>query len=68
MSLHYYDIKLMEVFAVHELAARMKASNKPLIVVNMVDSGFCQSDLMREKGWELPIRIMMGVADKILGN
>ncbi|CAG9982731.1 unnamed protein product [Clonostachys byssicola] len=27
-------------------AARMKASNKPLIVVNMVDSGFCQSDLM----------------------
>ncbi|VUC22512.1 unnamed protein product [Clonostachys rosea] len=68
MRLRYYDTKLMQVFAVRELAARMKASGKPLIVLNMVDPGFCQSDLMREKGWELPIRIMMGVADKILAR
>ncbi|KAH7303661.1 hypothetical protein B0I35DRAFT_446378 [Stachybotrys elegans] len=68
MRFRYYDTKLMGVLVVRELAERMKESKKPLVVVNMVDPGFCQSDLLREKGWELPVRMMMGVADKVLAR
>jgi retinol dehydrogenase 12 len=68
MRLRYYDTKLMEVLAVRELATRIKGSKKPLVIVNMVDPGYCQSDLLRENSWELPIRLMMGVADKILAR
>jgi retinol dehydrogenase-12 len=68
MRLRYYDTKLMQVFAARELARRLKDSRKPLVVFNMVDPGFCQSGLLREKGWELPVRMMMEVADKVLAR
>ncbi|KAK6212822.1 hypothetical protein LQW54_004911 [Pestalotiopsis sp. IQ-011] len=68
MRYRYYDTKLMQVFVVRELAARLKASGKPLVVLNLVDPGYCQSELLRTKEWELPIRIMMAVADRALAR
>ncbi|KAH8647944.1 hypothetical protein BX600DRAFT_420196 [Xylariales sp. PMI_506] len=68
MRMRYYDTKLMQVFAARELARRLKQSAKTLVVVNMVDPGYCQSDLLRSNEWELPIRVIMGVADRVLAR
>ncbi|KAF3000343.1 hypothetical protein E8E14_002509 [Neopestalotiopsis sp. 37M] len=68
MRYRYYDTKLMQVFVARELAARLKASGKPLVVLNIVDPGYCQSDLLRTNEWELPIRIMMAIAYRTLAR
>lgn len=68
MRYRYYDTKLIQVFVARELAKRLKESGKPLVVLNMVDPGYCQSDLLRGNEWELPIRMMMAVADRVLAR
>ena len=55
MSDRYQVSKLLEVFYCRELAKQIKDSNKPLVVVNFLNPGLCQSELSRESGWVLTI-------------
>lgn len=68
MRNRYFDSKLLQVLASRELARRIKASDKPLIVLNTVDPGFCATDLLREKSWELPVRMVMNLASIVLAR
>ena len=43
--------KLLEVFYARELATRSRKSNKPIVVINLVNPGLCHSELSREGSW-----------------
>ncbi|KAK7755524.1 hypothetical protein SLS62_002456 [Diatrype stigma] len=64
----YYNTKLLGVLFTRELAERLDASGKPQIVLNMVDPGYCWTELLREKPWPRPIMAVMYVADRILAR
>lgn len=40
--------KLLEAFVVREMAKRISAGTKPLVVINYPNPGFCESALRRE--------------------
>ena len=40
--------KLLEVFYVRELAAKMSQKEKPKVIVNLINPGFCHSELIRQ--------------------
>ena len=43
--------KLLEVFYARELATRSRKSNKPTVIINLVNPGLCHSELSREGSW-----------------
>ena len=48
--------KLLEAFVVRELASQFTASNKPKVVINYSNPGFCESELRRNnKTWGMMI-------------
>ncbi|RYO92553.1 hypothetical protein DL766_002366 [Monosporascus sp. MC13-8B] len=68
MRNRYANTKLMSLLIMREVAKRMDEGGKPQIVLNMVDPGFCQSDLLREKTWEWYFKLMMAVATPVLAR
>lgn len=48
MGQRYFVSKLLDVLATRELAERVSASKKPKVVVNVVNPGFCYSELVRD--------------------
>lgn len=50
MEVRYPLSKLLEVFLVQELAARVRGSE---VIITMVNPGLCRSQLGREAGWDL---------------
>ncbi|KAK3177909.1 putative secondary metabolism biosynthetic enzyme [Lepraria neglecta] len=55
MADRYRVSKLLEVFYTRELAARVKRSGKPEVIINYLNPGLCHSGLAREAGWRLAI-------------
>ncbi|KAI0383638.1 short-chain dehydrogenase/reductase-like protein [Hypomontagnella monticulosa] len=45
----YRTSKVLSVLFARELANRMSSSGKPSTILNVVDPGFCQSNLLRDK-------------------
>jgi NAD(P)-dependent dehydrogenase (short-subunit alcohol dehydrogenase family) len=68
MPRRYQDTKLISVFVGRELAKRLKDGGKPLVVMNLVDPGYCQSDLLRDKGVYKSIRYTFRLTDKLLAR
>ena len=50
MAERYATTKLLEIFAVREIAPRISGSG---VVLNMVNPGLCHSGLARDSGWSL---------------
>ena len=48
MSSRYPVSKLLVIYAVRELADRLKSSQKPLVIINTPNPSFCKSGLLRE--------------------
>ncbi|KAG8162060.1 hypothetical protein KVR01_007825 [Diaporthe batatas] len=58
----YADTKLMSLFVAREVAARMSdTKEKPRVVLNIVEPGYCQSQLLREKAWPWYFKALMTV-------
>lgn len=56
----YADTKLISLFVAREVAKRMNDSkDKSQVVLNIVEPGYCQSQLMREKSWAWYFELMM---------
>ncbi|MCJ1455159.1 hypothetical protein MMC28_005513 [Mycoblastus sanguinarius] len=55
MGDRYQVSKLLEVFYVRELAARLKMTAKPSVIVNCLNPGFCHSSLSRDGPFSLEI-------------
>ena len=68
MEDRYLDTQLMIVFIMKELAKRMQTSrgDKLETVLNMVDPGFSQTDLLRERPWGLLTNAIMTVGSRVL--
>lgn len=45
----YLVSKLLEAFAVREIAKKISAGTKPLVVINYPNPGFCESNIRKEK-------------------
>lgn len=61
----YADTKLISLFVAREVASRMlKNNNKSQVVLNVVEPGYCQSELLRERAlpWYLQILMSVGLA------
>ncbi|EON95710.1 putative short-chain dehydrogenase reductase protein [Phaeoacremonium minimum UCRPA7] len=48
MTTRYYIAKLLILYAVRELASQMKASGKPVVIINTPNPSYCKSGLLRE--------------------
>lgn len=53
MESRYPVSKLLEVLYGRELAVQMTKSNRPSVILNLIDPGLCHSELAREAGWGL---------------
>lgn len=61
MVLRYHDTKLVSLLFARAISDRMEAPGKDLaVVLNMVDPGYCQSDLMRERPYPFPVSSILG--------
>ncbi|OTA95816.1 hypothetical protein M434DRAFT_28508 [Hypoxylon sp. CO27-5] len=61
----YANTKLMSLFVAREVANRMvKNKDKPQVVLNIVEPGYCRSQLMREQAlpWYFEILMIVGFA------
>lgn len=61
----YANTKLMSLFVAREVASRMvEDKDRPQVVLNIVEPGYCQSQLMREKAlpWYFEILMTVGLA------
>ena len=59
----YNVSKLLEVFAVRQLAAQLSASSKPKVILSVLNPGFCHSELTREfKGAKAAILVIAKAA------
>lgn len=65
----YSDTKLMSLFATREVAGVMlQSKDKPQIVLSMVEPGYCQSELLREKSWPWYFKALMAVGLSTIGR
>ncbi|KAI1170432.1 short-chain dehydrogenase/reductase-like protein [Nemania sp. FL0916] len=68
MSQRYADTKLISLLVMREMAKRMD-SDRAQVVLNMVDPGFCKSELLRESAsWPWYVRLMMSAAVPLLAR
>jgi NAD(P)-dependent dehydrogenase (short-subunit alcohol dehydrogenase family) len=51
MSERYGDSKLLQILIARQLAKQLSASNKPHIILNTLNPGFCKSQLFRSAVW-----------------
>ena len=64
MSTRYFDSKLLEILYGRALASAISSSSssshKPLVVINLLNPGFCASDLFREPSaaFRLQLKVM----------
>ncbi|KAI0435916.1 short-chain dehydrogenase/reductase-like protein [Xylaria telfairii] len=68
MVFRYYTTKLISVMVVRALASQIPLDKEPVVILNNVDPGYCQSDLLRERSFPAPVMWMMGIADKVLAR
>ncbi|KAI0861708.1 short-chain dehydrogenase/reductase-like protein [Xylaria cubensis] len=69
MVLRYHDTKLISLLFARAVSDRMRASNNQLaVVLNIVDPGYCQSELMRERPFPFPVNSIMGVLYWVLAR
>ncbi|KAI1273029.1 short-chain dehydrogenase/reductase-like protein [Xylaria sp. FL0933] len=69
MILRYHDTKLISLLFARAISDRMRAPGKELaIVLNIVDPGYCQSDLMRERPFPFPVNHIMGLLYWVLAR
>ncbi|RYP56148.1 hypothetical protein DL771_012093 [Monosporascus sp. 5C6A] len=64
----YANTKLISCLVMREVAKRMKDSGEPQVVLNMVEPGFCKSELLREGTWPWYFKVMMAVANAVLAR
>lgn len=64
----YANTKLMSLLIMREVAQRMRSSDGPQVVLNMVEPGFCKSRLLREGTWQWYYKVMMAVANTTLAR
>ncbi len=64
----YYNTRLTGVLITRELAKIFGENDKPQVILNMVDPGYCRTDLQREIPPPWPIMDMMYVADRVLAR
>ena len=51
MKSRYPVSKLLEMLYGRELAVQMTKSDRPSVILNLVDPGLCHSEITREEGW-----------------
>lgn len=66
MSTRYFDSKLLGILYGRALASAISASKKPLVVLNLMNPGFCASDLFRDGsvGLKIQLKIMGRTAEE----
>ncbi|KAI1842669.1 hypothetical protein JX266_011131 [Neoarthrinium moseri] len=67
----YANTKLMSLFAGREIAAEMlksKEAGKPQVVLNIVEPGSCQTQLLREKSWAWYYEVLTRVGFGLIGR
>lgn len=63
MEERYSTSKLLEIFAVREMATCIKDSG---VILNMVNPGLCHSELARESGWDLALlKVVFGRSTEV---
>lgn len=60
MPSRYAVSKLLVIYVVRELADRLKASNKPLVIINTPNPSFCKSQLIRDPGLSASLGVRVG--------
>ncbi|KAI1262935.1 short-chain dehydrogenase/reductase-like protein [Xylariaceae sp. FL1019] len=69
MSQRYADTKLISVLVMREMAERMSSDDEAPVVLNMVDPGYCKSDLLRDGlHWRWHRRLLMAAAVPLLAR
>lgn len=56
----YNVSKLLEILTIRELAPALKASGKPMVILNTLTPGFCKSELMRHAVFPLNFFAWLG--------
>lgn len=65
----YANTKMMSLFAAREVASLMlQSKDKPQVVLNMVEPGYCVSELLREKSWPWYFEWLMIVGFATIGR
>ncbi|KAI1824545.1 NAD(P)-binding protein [Xylaria intraflava] len=64
----YANTKLCSLLIMREVASRMKGDGKPRVVLNMVEPGFCRTNLLREGTWAWYFVALMAVSNALLGR
>lgn len=69
MENRHWNTKMLTVLITRELVSRLNfPEDNPEVVINVVDPGYCRTDIRREKPWPQPIEGMMYVADRVLAR
>lgn len=69
MVLRYHDTKLISLLFARALSNRMRASGRGLtVILNMVDPGYCQSDLMRDGPYPFPVNHILSILYWVLAR
>ncbi|GAP92002.1 putative short-chain dehydrogenase reductase protein [Rosellinia necatrix] len=63
----YANTKLISLLIMREVAKKMSESENP-VILNMVDPGFCESELLRERTWPWYFKLMMAVSIPVLAR
>lgn len=64
----YANTKLVSLLIMREVAERMRDSGKQQVALNMVDPGFCESEILREGTWAWYFKVMMAVSKALLAR
>jgi retinol dehydrogenase 12 len=66
MSTRYFDSKLLEILYGRALVSAISSSGKPLIALNLVNPGFCASELFRDPSaaFKLQLKVMGRTAEE----
>lgn len=66
MSTRYFDSKLLEILYGRALASALSSSPKPLVVLNLLNPGFCASELFRDPtaAFKLQLKVMGRTAEE----
>jgi NAD(P)-dependent dehydrogenase (short-subunit alcohol dehydrogenase family) len=60
MGSRYAVSKLLVIYVVRELADQLKASKKPLVIINTPNPSFCKSQLIRDPGVSTSFGVKVG--------
>ncbi|KAI1130049.1 short-chain dehydrogenase/reductase-like protein [Nemania abortiva] len=67
----YANTKLISLLVMREVAERMRVSDgdgEISVVLNMVEPGFCKSELLRERSWPWYFKLMMAISIPLLAR